>query len=92
MFKSDNKIFVNIVVNIAIVLLFTAIWAIGSTIIDLKKDNIEADKQKALNNPEVLFTYGKDCTMYRFYDEKSYHYFSVCESTAQFNTHEQPVK
>ena len=77
---------------IGIALFISALWVISSTISDLKKDNIEADKQKALNNPEMLFTYGKDCTMYRFYDEKSYYYFSDCESTAQFNVRDQPVK
>lgn len=87
MSKTD-KIFV----FIGIALLICDFWIIGSTIKALKKEDTEVDKQKALNNPEVLFVYGKDCTMFRFYDEGKYHYFSDCESTTQFSVRDQTVK
>lgn len=77
---------------IGIALFIGMLWVVGSSVKELKKEEAEADKQKALNNPEMLFTYGKDCTMYRFYDKKSYHYFSDCGNTAQLNIHEHSVK
>lgn len=87
MSKTD-KIFL----SIGIALLICDFWIIGSTIKALKKEDTEVDKQKALNNPEVLFVYGKDCTMFRFYDEGKYQYFSECGNTAQLNIRDQPVK
>lgn len=77
---------------IGIALFIGMLWVVGSSVKELKKEEAEADKQKALNNPEMLFTYGKDCTMFRFYDEKKYHYFSDCGNTAQLNIHEHSVK
>lgn len=74
-----------IYIPIAIVLFSCAAWLVTSTLDDLV---LEKGKQKAVNNPQELFTYGKDCTMFRFYDENKYHYFSNCQS--QIN--DQPFK